>query len=160
MSKFALFLIFLAILIVLGVIFYLTQPLKKLALEHDKVRKNDLMKIAAALEKYHNDYGSYPQYDESQYIILANLAEIPWGSSFNPYLETVPKETRPRRYVYWSDKENGFQSFRLYASLEDPQDEPKACGTLVKDCPNVPGQLLCGQNLPCNYGVSSENISP
>ncbi len=160
MSKFALFLLFLSVLIVLGVVFYLTQPLKKLALKHDVKRKEDLMKIAAALEKYHNDYGMYPQSDESRFIIVTSSYEVNWGTPFSPYLETLPQDTSPRRYVYWSDKESNYQSFRIYASLEDPQDEKNACGTLTKDCPNSPGAYLCGKNIACNYGVSSGNISP
>lgn len=160
MSKFALFLIVLAILITLGVVFYLIQPLKKLSLKHDAKRKEDLMKIAAALEKYHGDYGMYPKYDEAAYIIVTSSYEVPWGTPFNPYLDVLPKDTSPRRYVYWSDKESNYQSFRVYASLEDPQDEKNACGTLKADCPNVPAPFLCGSNLPCNYGVSSGNISP
>lgn len=160
MNKFALFLILLAFLIVAGVVFYLTQPLRWLALKHDTVRKDDLMKLAVALDKYYADHGKYPYYDEQKYIMISGTLEIPWGEAFNPYLSVVPKDEKPRRYVYWSDKENGYQSYRIYTSLEVPSADLQACGTLDSECPSVPGKNLCGENLPCNYGVSSPNTTP
>ncbi|MGE5041355.1 MAG: type II secretion system protein GspG [Candidatus Levyibacteriota bacterium] len=156
MNKFALFLIILSLLALGCVYVYIAKPFQRIASQNDQTRKQDIMKVAAALESYRNDYGRYPPYDASSYTIVAYSYNIAWGTPFNPYLTTTPKEKSPRRYVYWSDG----QSFRLYAALERPQDEPKACGSLTADCPNVPEKDLCGPNLACNFGVTSGNVSP
>ena len=49
----------------------------------------------------------------------------------------------------------------LYANLDRGGNDPQACNTAGTDCPNVPAQNLCGNNNnACNYGVSSQNVSP
>lgn len=156
MSKFALFLIILSLMMLAGVFVYIAKPFEKIQLQNDKTRKEDLMKVAAALEHYKADYGRYPPNKSSSYTIQAYSYDAVWGTPFNPYLSTLPKDSGPRRYVYWSDG----QSFRLYAALERPEQEPKACGTKTIDCPNVPEKNLCGPNLACNFGITSGNITP
>lgn len=132
------------------------KPFQGIYDKNDLQRKKDLFAIAKALESYKSNYGSYPDYDQAQYIIRAHEEDIKWGDPWTPYISVLPKDPwMLKRYVYWVDREGGFQSYRLYASLNS--NDP-ICGT--KDCPHAPGQDLCGYMAACNYGVTSGNISP
>jgi hypothetical protein len=160
MSKFGVFLIFLSFLVILYAAFYIINPLKMIGQRNDAERVKNLENIAEGLRLYHRDYGSYPESSEDTFEITSTDKEvIHWGGSFAPYLMVVPKDkSKNRNYVYWSDNENGNKTYKLYASLEYPEFISESCGE--KDCPNVPGKNLCGESLPCNYGITSGNVSP
>lgn len=160
MSKFGFFLIILAIIIGIGAALYTLNPFKMLYQKNDKQRIKDLENVAKAFDLYYETYGSYPSSDSETYEILSvNKEKIPWGSSFNPFINLLPKDpSLNRRYVYFSDEEKGNRTYQLYASLEDPESAENSCG--LKDCPNVPGTNLCGENKPCNYAITSGNVSP
>lgn len=143
-----------SIIILCAAALFIINPLKMLADRNDKIRVYDLQTVSQALEKYHLDYGRYPD-------------SIPWGTEWNPYMSLVPKDPGfNRKYVYISSSEGNFQSFRLYASLEDPAVEKNAC-SVTGQCPNVSTNNLCEERTwpvdvqaPCNFGVTSSNISP
>ncbi len=160
MNKFGIFLFVLALMVIAYAIFYVWNPFKTVAQHNDEIRKADIAKISRALEAYDRDYGHYPAYDQDSLEIVVESEKRPWGSSWVPYLENLPRDPSVgRKYVYWSDKENNFQTYRLYASLEDSSADRRSCYPHI-ECPNVPGKFLCGQNLPCNLGVTSGNVSP
>ena len=160
MSKFGVFLIFLSICILIGVGFYVVNPWKMLQSKNDEKRIRDLKLISLGLEKYFRDYGHYPHYDKVNYVIADRDDVYTWGAPWMPYFEFLPKDTGiNRRYVYWADEDNNFQSYRLYASLENPSIWEEAC-TVSGECEGVPAPFLCGSNKPCNFGITSSNISP
>lgn len=167
MNKFGAFLIFLSIIILCGVALFIINPLKKLADYNDKIRAGDLQKISVALEKYYASYGRYPSHNAQNYTIIADDETILWGTSWEPYIDILPKDpSGTRRYVYISSKEDNFQSFRLYASLEGPTFEKHAC-SVSKQCSNAPENNACGEDswftirqATCNFGVTSSNVSP
>lgn len=159
MNKFGLFLIFAAICVLIGVGIYIINPLKILADRNDAVRISDLKSIARALELYYRDYGHYPNYN-LEYVIETGDEIHPWGFAWMPYTERLPKDPDPsRRYIYWADRESNFQYFRLYASLQDPNATEGSCKPAF-ECSGVPSPQLCGTNNPCNFGVTSNNVSP
>jgi hypothetical protein len=160
MSKFGIFLIFLSFCIVIGVSLYIINPFKEIQNKNDEKRIKDLKLISLALEKYFGDYGHYPHYDQVNYIIADRDDIYAWGTPWMPYFAFLPKDTGiSRRYVYWSDKDNNFQSYRLYASLENPSAWKEAC-SVIGECKGVPAPFLCGADKPCNFGITSNNISP
>lgn len=147
MNKFGKFLIFLSFLVLCVALYHIVEPFKKIAEHNDKVRISDLLKISQALEKYHQDYGHYP-YDK----------ELVWGAAWGPYMAILPKDPSwSKKYVYVSDNSDGFQSYRLYASLDNPAFNLGVCG-VSNECPNVPAKNACGA--PCNFAVTSSNTSP
>lgn len=160
MSKFGFFLIFLSIIVVLGVVFYITQPLKMISQTNDRQRIKDLQDIASGLERFREAYGFYPYSDKGTYKLLTiDKESLDWGASFSPFLNKLPKDPdAKRRYIYWSDEQNRNKTFKIYASLEDPLSIESSCGE--SDCPGVPASNLCGEGLPCNYGITSGNVSP
>lgn len=171
MSKFGAFLTFLAIIVSIGAVLYTIQPFKIIYQKNDMQRIRDLENIAKALDLYYTTYGNYPSSDPETYEILsADKERIPWGSSFGPFSEILPKDPSfNRKYVYYSDEEKGNKAYQIYASLENPESVEGSCGT--NDCPNVPGVNLCEEkgriaaffldkDKPCNYGITSGNVSP
>lgn len=156
MSKFGILLILLSLAIVIGIVLYLVNPLKQVQDKLDHKRISDLEEIALALEKYHHDYGQYPP-SSASYVIQDHDNEFPWGVAWLPYMNTIPKDPGiGKTYVYWSSPADRNQSFRLYASLDDPSASRACAG----ECPGVPEQYLCGREALCNFGVTSSNISP
>ena len=163
-NKFVLFVISLGFLAVVIVAVNIINPLRLWERRNDNIRINDLKSIASALASYYKNYGQYPPANPKEYIIVFNKGfgtdNVYWGTPWEPYMKLVPRDPTPkRRYVYWSEVTDNYQSFRLYASLEDPGSVPQAC-SMGQDCPFVPGKNLCGNNIPCNYGITSLNVSP
>lgn len=167
MNKFGGFLIFLSIIILCGVALLITNPLKKMTDYNDKTRVKDLQKISVALEKYYANYSRYPSHNEQNYTIFVDDEAILWGTPWEPYVDFLPKDpSGMRRYIYVSSNADNYQSFRLYASLEDPASQKQAC-SVAGECSNVPGENLCGEDVwpigrqaACNFGVTSSNVSP
>lgn len=160
MNKFGGFLVFAGIIILCGIALYIANPLKNIADNNDKIREKDLLNISQALEKFHADYGRYPASSSKDFTIISVDQDIPWGTGWEPYITILPKDpSGSRRYVYVSTVDDNYQSYRIYASLEDPASIKNAC-SISGECSNAPGKDLCGGNAKCNFGVTSGNVSP
>ncbi len=139
------------------------NPAAQFQKANDARRKSDLFQIQKALELYYNDNGRYPPINgvgdfriKGLYGNVDDRNVVSWGSSWEPYMDILPKDPKAsNRYVYFTDL-NG-QSYFLYASLDRGTD-PSACYKNGVPCSNVPSGASCGGT--CNYGVSSPNVSP
>lgn len=152
-------LILLSVGVLIGVFFYIFDPLKTYFNAQDAERVSDLQAISKALALYYRDFGRYPDYVDHEFIMYIRDQKYVWGGSWSPYMMLLPKDPSfYKTYAYWSDRSNNFQSFRLYSSLDRPEDVKKSCGE--KGCENVPFENMCGEYMNCNYGITSGNISP
>ncbi|OGH39338.1 MAG: hypothetical protein A3B44_02140 [Candidatus Levybacteria bacterium RIFCSPLOWO2_01_FULL_38_21] len=159
---------------VLGVmavgLMFLLDPLGQIAKANDAKRKSDLEQLQRTLETYYNDNGQYPPHSvapDPLYRIKPPTGYTEWGSVWTAYNTTLPKDPTPstRNYVYFAGS-NG-QSYFLYANLEKSGD-PQLCSNLDVngECPSISTNSItaksCGPSpgQPCNYGVSSPNVSP
>jgi prepilin-type N-terminal cleavage/methylation domain-containing protein len=150
------------------------DPVAQLQKGNDARRKSDLAQIQRALESYYQDYGSYPAYSggnpayANTYYLYPQVGTPPvatekiWGSTWAPYVNVIPSDpSKPKKnYVYYSPDA---QSYYLYANLDRGANDPAVCKKLNSngDCLNIPSAIStnsCGG--PCNYGVSSPNVSP
>ena len=149
---------------------YLIDPLGQIQRANDAKRKSDLDQLKTTLEVYYNDNGRYPAYsadpDPLFYRIKPATDYIEWGTSWTAYNITLPKDpVSTRNYVYFATADG--QSYWLYASLEKSGD-PQLCSPLDAngECLSIATNGIaansCGSSpgKPCNYGVSSPNVSP
>ena len=109
----------------------------------DVKRKAHLKQLSDAFEAYYNDHGEYP--DE---------ADIVWNTAFTDangtiYMVQLPTDPTSNLSYYYDSLDSG-KKYQLYAYLENSRDS--AIMTLIS--PD------CGTDKPCNYGVSSPNITP
>ena len=119
----------------------------------DVKRKAHLKQLSDAFEAYYNDHGQYPADDDN-----GNLDGFTWGSSSftdangTVYMVQLPQDpTIGLTYFYDALAPAGSNTqYQLYAYLENSRDS--AIMTLIS--PD------CGTDKPCNYGVSSPNITP
>lgn len=139
------------------------NPLAQLQKSNDAHRKTDLESMQRALELYYQDNGSYPTSSGSYTLYINNVA-ILWGSSWKPYINTLPKDpVASNTYVYYSPAASGGQTYYLYANLQRSSSDAQACNS-GNACKTIlggggfPGANACGG--VCNYGVSSPNVSP
>lgn len=135
----------------------------------DAQRKTNLKQIADALETYYNDKGEYPADDDAGSINgCGEDAEetCVWGaSSFQNtttgtvYMIQLPQDsTLGLSYYYESFTNAGVNNqYQLYARLENTQDI--SISKDASDNPLVYDNLDCGTK-PCNYGISSSNLTP
>lgn len=152
-------LILLSIGIVIGIFFYIFDPLSSYFKKQDEKRVSDLKSIEQALNFYYRDFGKYPEYVDQEFIMQIRDSKFNWGKPWKPYLDTLPEDPAfYKKYAYWSDRANNFQTFRLYTALERPDATNGSCGAV--GCPNVPFKNMCGMYAPCNFGITSGNISP
>lgn len=159
-SIIALLLIVIAIGILVGVFFYLVDPLKGYFEGKDAKRVQDLQSIKKALQFYYRDFGRYPDFDDKTFAIKIKNTMYGFGESWMPYMEIIPEDPAfYKTYGYWADRENNFQSFRLYTSLDRPNIIDGSCDSEL-GCLHVPNSDMCGQYALCNYGVTSGNVSP
>ncbi len=124
-------------------------------------RKSDLSQIQKALESYYADRGRYPPNPLASDYRIRGLDGNPvnWGSSWQPFMNVLPKDSLPKTYAYYVSPDG--QAYWLYASLDrsgsDPQscNNGNACGSLASQgiAPSICGAI-------CNFGVSSPNVSP
>lgn len=137
------------------------NPVAQFQKADDARRKSDLSQIQKALEVYYNDNGKYPpDFSSSDYRIKGlNGNVVSWGSSWQPYMDVLPKDPRPsKNYVYFSSSDG--QSYWLYASLDRGTD-PALCNsgsTCNSLSSNGISAAACGST--CNFGLSSPNVSP
>lgn len=147
------------ILIILAGIFYVVDPISIVKEQRDIQRYGDLMHVREGLNKYYEDYGSYPENSENYTIIDAQYGEINWGENWEPYVDVVPEDPQgERRYVYYSNPNLENQTYVLYASFELPWEFDITCFSDGGACGGVPEGASCGQ--ACNAGVASPNVSP
>lgn len=125
------------------------NPIEQIQKARDVQRKNDLAQIQRALEAYYNDNISYPAntVDFKMSLTLWN-----WGSSWSPYMRTVPKDPISSQKYAYRQQLSG-QGYELYARLERGTKDPQTCTGGVCGPANA-----CGASLNCNFGVSSSNI--
>ncbi|OGH13431.1 MAG: hypothetical protein A3H50_00075 [Candidatus Levybacteria bacterium RIFCSPLOWO2_02_FULL_37_10] len=145
---------------------YLIDPLGQIAKTNDARRKSDLEQLQRTLEVYYNDNGKYPATTGSTvspyYRLFPSSVLYDWGSVWTAYNTTLPKDpTSARNYVYFARSDG--QSYWLYANLQAPADPQKCSGS---ECPSITTNVItansCGPSpgKPCNFGVSSPNVSP
>ena len=96
-------LVVIGILGILSVVLLVTiNPVAQIQKANDARRKSDLEAIQHALELYYQDAGSYPP-SSSSYTIEYNNVSVNWGSSWQPYIATLPKDpVSTNQYVYYS----------------------------------------------------------
>lgn len=140
------------------------NPMAQIGKSLDAQRKSDLSQIQKGLEIYYQDNGKYPpQATGCAYQIQGNNGDgndcISWGEAWSPYMTKLPKDTvATKHYVYIADPSQ--QSYWLYANLDRGGKDTQACNN-GNACPNVPAGVDCGgAAVPCNYGVSSVNVTP
>lgn len=146
-------------------VFAIVNPLDQIRKANDARRKDDLNQIQKSLEQYYQDNGQYPQSSSSYQIENPALTPVPWGGSWSPYMNSLPKDPDSgRTYIYYTTNQ---QSYYLYASLERGGKDPQACNISGTACTNVPNNkaVTCSATGStttdyCNYGVSSPNTSP
>lgn len=127
------------------------NPFEQIKKANDGRRKSDLSELQKSLELYYQDNGAYPE---------STNGDINWGSAGNTnYIPSVPKDPRSgQQYIYTSI--NNGEAYALYAGLERGSNDPQACTAPGKSCTfNGISISSCGA-VPCNYGVSSPNITP
>lgn len=145
----------------------IVNPLGQIQKARDAQRKSDLAQIQRALEQYYQDNGRYPAHVVSGtefriYMPSGPASGVEWGSNgFSPYMAILPDDVNASKsYAYFSTG----QSYLLYTNLDRGANDQQACsGGLA--CPNVVANGLsnaCGGDAaaPCNFGVSSSNITP
>lgn len=149
------------------VILAAVNPLEQFKKAQDARRKSDLAQIQRILEAYYQDHGQYPAYTDSgenTYTINSGAGEpenaISWGTSWRPYIDLLPIDPNASKfYIYVSDPTNGYQSYRIYASLDRGLSDPDACREQF-GCPNAPTECGLEEGMFCNFGLTSPNVSP
>ena len=133
------------------------NPFAQFQKANDARIKSDLSQIEKALEQYYEDNGKYPD-ATAAYKIDSLGTEIDWGTAWQPYMNILPKDPRSdKTYIYYSP--DG-QSYYIYANLN--RDEDSALCNLGSACDSLSQfgitSNACGA--VCNFGVSSQNVSP
>ena len=172
----------LELIIVIGVLSILAllvlmvvNPLEQFRKANDTRRKDDLAQIQRGLEQYYQDNGAYPTGfhdnvggNDVWEITNPQLTPIPWGSSWSPYMNVIPKDPDGNKnYVYISDG----QKYWLFTALDRGGKDPQACMASIASCQadpfsnacqcaSAPTNTYCGSNIICTYGVSSPNTVP
>lgn len=137
------------------------NPSQQVQKANDSKRKTDLEMVQRALESYYADNGRYPA---SSNNMIAPSSTVAWGSSWQPYMDTLPKDPQSNRTFVYGVSADG-QTYGLYASLERGND-PQACHSNGSACDSL-ATFGIGTNPAnsckggiCNYGVTSSNINP
>lgn len=157
----------LSILAVVGLV--AINPLAQFQKANDSRRKSDLAQIQKALETYYQDNGSYPLSSVTSPLYKIQVpgqttpTTIDWGKQWQPYMNLVPKDPNAsKNYVYYSTG----QSYFLYASLDRGKKDPQSCQGMDdasnNECLSIQRNGIapdsCGG--PCNFGVTTPNVSP
>lgn len=139
------------------------NPNAQLQKSNDAHRKADLESLQHALELYYQDKNVYPT-SSSDFKIMSGASTLSWGSSWQPYMATLPKDpTLKNTYVYYSPPSAAGQTYYLYANVQRGSNDPQACNKgaacqSIGSAAGFPSASACGGT--CNYGVSSSNVSP
>jgi len=138
------------------------DPVTQFQKANDARVKADLSQIQKALEQSYEDNGRYPPINAVNDFRIKNAAGnvIDWGGVWHPYMNIMPKSPySSSKYVYYSTSDG--QAYYLYANLVRGTDQNlcndgEACQSLGQ--PDFPISTSC--IALCNYGVSSQNVSP
>lgn len=146
------------------------NPVAQFQKTRDAQRKSDLSQIQKAIEIYYQDNGRYPENNNALFIKRLDGTPITVGNPYwQPYMAKVPiKDPSVGRYLYCSSNSSigacsssDGQSYYIYTYLERTGDS-QMCNS-GNDCISIglngiPANSCAGH--PCNYGVSSPNVSP
>lgn len=165
----------LELIIVIGVlailallVLMIVNPFAQFQKANDARRKEDLAQIQRTLEQYYQDNGVYPTGTQDHQLTNPQLTPVPWGSSWSPYMNVVPKDPDgTKSYVYVSTG----QLYRLYAALDRGGLDVQACKAADSTCQQspfssscqcgyVPALTYCGGTHICTFGLSSPNTTP
>ena len=145
------------------------NPFAQFQKANDLRRKSDLAQMQRVLESYYEDNKAYPNMASCNNVAFQIQGDnqdgnncIEWGSSWQPYMNLVPKDpVSGVKYAYIPS--SNLQSYYLYASLDRASSEPKACNSgdwCTSISASNKSQNPCGVNKKCNYGVSSPDVTP
>lgn len=142
------------ILVTIGLVSFRTSQIKG----RDAQRKSDLRQLAASLELFYSDHGSYPASDVSGNIVAcpydaSGSTACTWGDKDHAFSDGVTTYFRvipgdPSGYNYFYVASNSNSEFKLYAHLENDQDPSYT----------VYSGVSCGGD--CTFGISSTNTTP
>lgn len=132
------------------------DPISQFQKSNDVRRKSDLAQVQRALESYYQDNNKYP-ISTATYQITG----VPWGNNWQRYMNILPMDPNSaKKYVYYS----GGQSYYLYANLDRGTLDSAVCKNLNsnKECSSINTNQITAKSCggPCNYGVSSPDVSP
>jgi prepilin-type N-terminal cleavage/methylation domain-containing protein len=133
------------------------------ARSRDAQRKSDLKEVSGALELFYSDYGRYPdssggEIQACSYDPVSRTgAACTWGTGTftdgrTTYFKVLPKDkSNAQTYFYRSVTVDSVANsgFQIYARLENSQDS-----SIISTA--VP----CGEELDCNFAVTSSNTTP
>lgn len=139
----------------------------------DARRKSDLKQIANALEIFYSDYERYPASDVGQIVACDYVPDPPVNSDtcswdrdefsdgITTYFRELPPD--PTDYDYFYIVSTDFQSFQLFAHLENNNDQNclnDAGGEPNCETPDLPGTNppSCDTTLECNFAITSPNV--
>lgn len=125
----------------------LINPQEQLGKANDAKRKNDLQQVQKTIEIYYQDNQRYPE-----------VSEVVWGTSLDTY-GSLPKDPKANKSYAYVVSNNG-QSYKLFAALDRGLKDPQAKTVCDLNGQNAcAGFASCGQNIACNFGIASPNIS-
>lgn len=118
--------------------------------------------MTTALEAYYNDKGEYPN-SSTDFRITGCGATCDWGARFydadvtngTTYVEKLPSDPSTGRGFTYAYVSNG-DAYQIYARLENEED--RSVPHDVNGVAQVYTDVDCGIG-PCNFGVSSSNIT-
>ncbi len=133
------------------------NPVAQFEKANDVRKKSDLAQIQRALESYYQDNNRYPTSTLTSTTPPYQISGVAWGKSWQPYMTILPQDPDlSKHYVYYS---NG-QKYYIYASLDRGSNDAQACkGDLCTGSGIDMTQKPCGSG-PCDFGVSSPDVSP
>jgi type II secretory pathway pseudopilin PulG len=134
------------------------NPTQQVRKANDARRKSDLNTLQRGLEAYYHDTGRYPL--ASGYKVAPSGTALAWGSTWSPYMNTLPKDPNSSQsYIYYVSADG--QSYIVYASLEKASTDPQSCNSGAA-CTTLSSRSIatnaCGGT--CNYAVASPDINP
>ncbi|MFH1187172.1 MAG: type II secretion system protein GspG [Candidatus Levyibacteriota bacterium] len=134
------------------------DPITQFHKANDARIKSDLSQIEKSLEQYYEDNSKYPD-ATANYKIDSLGTEIDWGTAWQPYMNILPKDPRSPNQVYVYYSPDG-QSYYIYANLNRAED--KSLCNLGLACESLSQFGIAGNSCGtvCNFGVSSQNVSP
>ena len=141
----------------------LVDPLSQIQKANDSKRKSDLNQIRKGLELYYQNNARYPDtVSPTDYRIKSLVPDqgaIDWGTPWPPFMDSLPKDpSSSKKYIYVVSPTG--QAYYLYANLDRGGKDTMACNVGGTDCSSVPVANACGSGKPCNYGITSPNVSP
>ena len=129
-----------AILTVLATGYFLNSR-GYVARAYDVRRKDDLNNIQIYLESYYDSFDTYPE----------DLPDCDQSLTFKQkkVSPSIPCDPTTKRPYYYETQADGYQSYKVYALLENTQDASIEKVSCTKGC---------GPSCAYNYGVSSPNV--